>query len=444
MMIDSVSENLENLGAKRFLCAVSGGMDSMCLLHLTLQWAGAHGCEVRAAHFNHELRGEQADRDEAFVREICAAWGVPCAFGRGDTRQLAKRQHLTLEEAARRLRYQFLEQTAQDQDCPVILTAHHAEDNAETMLLNLVRGTGIRGLAGIPPTRGRIARVLLDVSREELEAYAKEQRIPWVIDETNYDPDAASRNLLRWKVLPVLREINPRAVHHMGDTADELWEINRMLDRRIQWLTRQETSVSEKGVSISLEVLDRAAEPVEAGILLNLFDLLGVGRKDIGRTHLWALASLVERGRGRIDLPHGVTARCVGGWLRLEQSPERPDRRTLEPGVPLDWGPWTLTLLDRPAGEGLSLRGEGAVEVGPCPAGDRLQLDPDRGGRTVKRLCLDRGVSLESRETLPALYVEGQLAAVWQLGVDVRYAPAEQPVRFIQITKKSKENDHEK
>lgn len=448
MMIDSVAEKLESLGVKRFLCAVSGGMDSMCLLHLTLQWGRAHGCEVRAAHFNHELRGEQADRDEAFVRETCAAWGVPCAFGRGDTRALARRQRLTLEEAARRLRYQFLEQIAQDQSCPVILTAHHADDNAETMLLNLVRGTGIRGLAGIPPTRDRIARVLLDVSREELSAYAEEHRIPWVTDETNYDPDAASRNLLRWKVLPVLREINPRAVSHMGDTADELWEINRMLDRRIQWLTRQETSVSEKGVAISLEVLDRAAEPVEAGILLNLFDLLGVGRKDIGRTHLWALASLVEQGTGRMDLPHGVTARCADGWLRMGRSLETPERTLLEPDVPLEWGPWTITLMDHPAGEGLALRSGGALEVGPVPAGERLRLPEGRGGRTVKRLCLDRGISLEQRTGLPAFFVNGTLAAVWGLGVDQRYLPEDSDSRFIQIistnSKKTKEKNNEK
>ena len=158
MRIESAEKKLESLGVSRVLCAVSGGMDSMCLLHLVLHWGRAHGLEVRAAHFNQELRGEQADRDENFVRETCEAWGVPCAVGRGDTRALAQKEHLSLEEAARKLRYQFLEQTAQDQSCGVILTAHHAEDNAETMLLNLVRGTGIRGLAGIPPTRDRIAR----------------------------------------------------------------------------------------------------------------------------------------------------------------------------------------------------------------------------------------------------------------------------------------------
>ena len=145
--------------AKRFLegvpmpvlAAVSGGLDSMCLLHLLATWGKENHVAVTAAHFNHQLRGEAADRDEAFVKKVCEEWGIPCVCGRGDTRACAEQEDFSIEEAARNLRYDFLEQTRRQTGCATILTAHHADDNAETMLLNLIRGTGIRGLTGIPP-----------------------------------------------------------------------------------------------------------------------------------------------------------------------------------------------------------------------------------------------------------------------------------------------------
>ena len=150
------------------LCAVSGGLDSMCLLTMAVQWGQAQGRRVAAAHFNHQLRGGDADRDERFVRDWCAAHAIPFFAGRGDVRAKAEREGLSVEEAARTLRYAFLEEVRQREGFDCILTAHHADDSAETMLLNLLRGTGLRGLTGIPPVRGRIRRPLLGMTRAEL------------------------------------------------------------------------------------------------------------------------------------------------------------------------------------------------------------------------------------------------------------------------------------
>ena len=123
------------------LCAVSGGLDSMCLLTMAVQWGQAQGRRVAAAHFNHQLRGGDADRDERFVRDWCAAHAIPFFAGRGDVRAKAEREGLSVEEAARTLRYAFLEEVRQREGFDCILTAHHADDSAETMLLNLLRGT---------------------------------------------------------------------------------------------------------------------------------------------------------------------------------------------------------------------------------------------------------------------------------------------------------------
>ncbi|MEA4992852.1 MAG: tRNA lysidine(34) synthetase TilS, partial [Oscillibacter sp.] len=183
------------------LCAVSGGLDSMCLLDFAARWAEGREIPVAAAHFHHGLRGASADRDEAFVRDFCAARGIPFVSGRGDARAAAREEGLSVEEAARRLRYAFLEEAAAKRNGSVILTAHHADDNAETMLLNLCRGTGSAGL-GIPAVRGNIYRPFLELTRDQLADYAAARGLPPVEDETN-DEDNAARNLLRHRVLPV-------------------------------------------------------------------------------------------------------------------------------------------------------------------------------------------------------------------------------------------------
>ena len=423
------------------LCAVSGGLDSMCLLFMLNAWCAERGGRVTAAHFNHQLRGEAADRDEAFVRETCRAWDIPLTVGRGDARAFAKQEGLSLEEAARNLRYQFLRQAAEAGGCGRVYTAHHADDNAETVLLNLIRGTGLRGLSGMDWQRGGLCRPLLDVTRAELEDYAARWNIPHVEDETNADPEAASRNLLRLQVMPLLKELNPRAAEHMGKTARQLQVIDRSLERDAAARTAR-AEVREGRAALPTDALHGAPEAVRPRMLLRLFDLLGVGRRDVGARHLHALLDMAERtpqgGETLLSLPRGVTARCCRGWLILETRPQPLAEIRLIPNRPVRWGDYTLTLLDHPEGRGMALRNktpreDGGVRIAPCPPGERLTLPGARGGRSVKRLCLDKHISPAERDRLPAVYLEGKLAAVWRLGVDAAFLPEGKPVRFIKI-----------
>ena len=183
------------------LAALSGGADSVSLL-LVLQ---SLGYEVRAFHLNHCLRGAESDRDEAFCRALCAKRGVPLTVVRVDIAALS--QGKAVEETARRERYAQLEKAA---DGCKIATAHTADDNLETVLFHLVRGSGARGLAGIPPVRGNIIRPLLNAERREIEAFLRENGQDYVTDSSNLSDDY-TRNRLRHSVLPVLREINPAA-----------------------------------------------------------------------------------------------------------------------------------------------------------------------------------------------------------------------------------------
>ena len=269
--------HLEGCGAKTLLCAVSGGLDSVCLLHFVLHWGRERGCRVEAAHFHHGLRGESADRDQAFVEALCKAWEVPLTLGRGDTRAYGKARGLSVEEAARALRYDFLEATAKAVGAERILTAHHREDNAETILLNLIRGTGLRGLCGIPPERGPYLRIFLETPREDLEAYSRTHKLSHVEDETNFDPDAAARNLLRLSVLPRFRELNPKATEHMGSVARELREIDDYLEEETH-RRMQEAQQEGEQVKLPLRALQEAPPPLRGRMLLRLFELSGCGR----------------------------------------------------------------------------------------------------------------------------------------------------------------------
>ncbi len=189
----------------RLVCAVSGGADSMCLVHLVLK----AGYDVTAAHFEHGIRGAESLRDAAFVEAWCREQDIPFVLGHGDAPAYAAERGLSLEEAARELRYAFLLETAGKLGADYILTAHNRDDNAETLLFNLTRGAGTAGLGGIPPRRGLLWRPLLMVSRAEIEAYLRENRIPHVEDSSNRSDDY-TRNQIRHRIVPLLRDINPR------------------------------------------------------------------------------------------------------------------------------------------------------------------------------------------------------------------------------------------
>lgn len=429
----------------RVLCAVSGGLDSMCLLHFLDTWGRANGFSAAAAHFNHRLRGELADRDQGFVEDWCAARGIPCFTGTGDTRALMEAAHLSLEEAARKLRYAFLEETARREGFAAILTAHHADDNAETMLLNLIRGTGTAGLTGIPQVRGNICRPFLRISRETLADYAKQYEVPHVEDETNQE-DSAARNILRHHVFPILRDINPRAVENMSFTAGVVARESAALEELASALAEQAVRTGG-GVSIACSALLNVPLAVAERAALQLLRAAAGREQDLGAAHVAAVLDLAEQGRedARVSLPYGLIAAVHSGVLTICRASRPPAAAVLERDRPLRWGEYTLTLLGHREGTGLALRpGEEPVQTATCEPGARLHLPGTNGARSVKRLCLDQRIPLEKREGLPAIYVGGRLAAVWPLGVDEEFLPVGTACRFIQIIEQTEENNHEK
>ena len=207
-----------------YIVALSGGADSVALLLLLHE----HGYRVHAAHCNFHLRGDESDRDEAFCVGLCERLGVELHRVHFDTQTYADLHKVSIEMAARELRYQWFEQLRKDVGAAGICVAHHRDDSVETVLLNLVRGTGLRGLCGIQPKNGAILRPLLCVSRAEIEAFLNEKEQGYVTDSTNLEADV-QRNIVRLQVLPLLQKLNPAVADNIQRTSDNLMEAQNVL-----------------------------------------------------------------------------------------------------------------------------------------------------------------------------------------------------------------------
>lgn len=205
--------------------ALSGGADSTAML-LVLK---SLGYKVEAAHCNFRLRGAESDRDERFCRDLCAAEGIPFHIVHFDTREYASLHKLSIETAARQLRYNWFEQLRHDIGAADICVAHHKDDNAETVLMHLIRGTGIIGLCGIRPKNGRIVRPLLCVSREQIKEFLASVHQDYVDDSTNFIPDA-TRNKFRLQVIPLLKAINPAAVDNINSLSQTMLEVEKVVE----------------------------------------------------------------------------------------------------------------------------------------------------------------------------------------------------------------------
>lgn len=210
---------------KSYIVALSGGADSVALLLLLREY----GCRIHAAHCNFHLRGAESDRDEQFCEDLCRRLDVPLHRAHFDTQTYAEQHKVSIEMAARELRYRWFEQLRADLGADGICVGHHRDDSVETVLLNLVRGTGLRGLTGIRPRNGYILRPLLCVSKEDIEQYLREKKQPYVTDSTNLEADV-QRNKVRLQLLPLLRTLNPAVDDNIQRTAEHLTEAQAVLD----------------------------------------------------------------------------------------------------------------------------------------------------------------------------------------------------------------------
>ena len=250
------------------LVGVSGGADSTALLKVLL----ALGFRCIAVHCNFHLRGAESDRDEQFVTDLCRTLGVELITCSYDTTSCARQKGISIEMAARELRYADFERIMQERGASAICIAHHRDDSVETVLLNLTRGTGLRGLTGIKPRNGNIIRPLLCVSRQEIEDYLKETGQPYITDSTNLETDY-TRNKIRLELLPLMRSINPSADSSIESTALHLQQAYAFYSDAIK--QAYDKVVSEDGDSLTISISKLRETPSPQALLFEILSPLG-------------------------------------------------------------------------------------------------------------------------------------------------------------------------
>lgn len=348
-----LSEKCLFQGSERVLLAVSGGVDSMVMAHVFRQAGIAHGI----AHCNFQLRGEASDGDEQFVRRYAQERGILCFHTSFATEAIAERESESIQVAARRLRYEWLESIRSEEGYDFIATAHHLDDAAETLLYNLTKGCGIRGLHGIPVRRGHIIRPMLFAPRLEVEAYAREQGIAWREDASNSET-YYTRNKIRHEVLPVLKAINPQFEKTMGANIQRFRDAEALFHHAVQDILRRVTR-EEPGGGISIRIDELAAFPAPASVLYELLRPYGFAPAQAaavldraagqaGAVFLsgaWRL--LIDRDEAHLEsIPEGPqeaiaihqhtrSAAVPEGWFALEHFEGKPAVISAEPELAL-------------------------------------------------------------------------------------------------------------
>lgn len=299
-------EMLESGG--RVIVALSGGADSVALLRVLLSLKGKLSLDVMAAHVNHNLRGEESLRDEAFVRKLCADEGVELFLRSVDINALCAQSGDSFETVGRRVRYDFFEELMKEKGA-VVATAHTLSDSLETALFNMTRGASFSGLSAIPYKRGGIIRPLLDVSRDEIERYIEENGFEYVDDSTNSDAEICNRNKIRHKIIPVLKDINKAAEENFVRLRESLLEA----DDFIKIETRKLLKKAEVPYGFDARLLGQAHPALKSYALKLIAESAGAGYDS---RHIALICDILAT-QGSVDLTGGFTAIVKQGVLRI-------------------------------------------------------------------------------------------------------------------------------
>ena len=382
------------------ICAVSGGADSMAMLFAMYLLAPKLSCSVEAAHFNHRLRGEESDRDEAFVREFCTGYKIPFRCGTGYVVAGEK----GLEAAARDARYAFLKSLPGK-----IATAHTANDNAETVLLHMIRGTGLKGLGGITPVSDNLIRPMLNITRPEILTFLKEYSIAYVDDSSN-QTDMFLRNRIRHHVMPLLERENPRLAENMSAMAQRLREDEAALAE----LTDLE--------SVDIHSLRQMSHSRRSRTLAAFLESKGVREPETDHIALLDRLVFSDNPSARASFPGGITiARCYdilevySASREIQVTPLNCPGETILPQLglkavckPID------TVKDTPYA--FSVKPQGGILVRSRREGDRIRLSG--GTKSVKKLFIDKKIPASYRQMVPVLEDDIGILGVCGIGAN--------------------------
>lgn len=454
--IDEFIEKQNMLASDDVVVAgVSGGADSMCLLCVLNRWRKKLGFSLVVVHVNHGLRGATADAEEEEVKMVCAQAGIPFEAYHVNVRAMAEKEKLSEEEAGRICRRRAFEETMKTYKGTKIALAHHKNDNAETFLFHLARGSRLPGLGGMKPVNGCYIRPLLCVSRKEIEAILEREEVTYCIDESNQTDDY-SRNRIRNHVIPYLEEqINKQTVEHVNQTMEYLRRVQEYLEAQVEILWKKSVTESASGsLKVSSEI--QHEEGILREILLKQMLVKVAGEeKDLTEKHVKALEELLEKQVGRcMDFPYQISAvRTYDGIeLRRQKQEEMPQDEVMDLTIAEDeetnviFGKYKVSVRCLPRTENQVIPKKtftkwfdydiikSSVCVRTRMPGDRITISRDGSSKKLKNYFIDEKIPSEERGQIPLIAEADQI--LWVVGYrqSMAYQVTEQTKRILEIT----------
>ncbi len=418
--------------------AVSGGPDSTALLLILSRIARELRLKISAGHFDHQLRGRsEAEGDRRFVASLCKALRVRLANGQGNAATRAKRQKESVEDAARKIRYRFLGNEAREAEASAVVTGHTLDDRAETVLLHILRGSGLSGLAAMAPrvpwpfsSGPDIVRPIVELRREDTVRYCRESGVEPRLDPTN-DLPIATRNRVRNELMPSLREFNPRVAEALARLADSAVTDADFIDRVAKRDWSALASATRERVVFPREAFAGFHPAIQARLLMRAAERVG-GEASPAASHLSNIVAALDKQTSRVSLPGGLV--CSIGRQRItisragRKTRERLPEATLTVPGKTSWGTWSFTTrepkgplpkqIDRLEAYIAAAAVRGQLRVRSRRPGDRLRPLGMRGEKKVQDVLIDAKVPVEERDDVPivcdddgVLWVVGQRMA---------------------------------
>lgn len=333
-----IEENKLIQNGDKIVVGLSGGADSVFLFVMLCELSKEYDIEVTAVHINHGIRGKEALRDEEYAVELAGSYGRECRVFRADIPELARKEKLTEEEAGRRYRYDSFERVRNELSYNKIAVAHHMDDQAETLLFQLMRGSSLRGMGGMRPVNGNIIRPLLAVRRCEIEQFLEERGITFCTDSTN-EADEYSRNKLRHNVIPYLeKDMGFAAVEHMAKTAAQLRDVSDYVSKMAYNAYADMTQENPGECIISLEKFVTQDIVIQREVVMMAMEHVACRRKDITTNHVEAFISLFYGDTGkRLNLPYDMTAGRDYNDIWLRKCDCKSDTISKEASIPVNF-----------------------------------------------------------------------------------------------------------
>ena len=439
--------NLINSG-DTVVCAVSGGVDSLVMLHILNAIKHKLGINVVAAHFNHHIRAEESDRDQEFTREFCEKLGVEFHVGHGDIMGRVSETHESVEEAARVLRYEFLENIIPGAK---VATAHHSDDNLETMLMNIIRGCGSTGICGIPPRRGNIIRPVMCMSRKDIEEYAERNGIEFVTDSTNLTDDYL-RNRVRHNIIPLMKAENTKVNENALDTAVAIRTDNEYLNKLADKEFNKLTVVAGEYM---IDCIDELDECIKSRVIMRILSANGI---ETSKSNINKFRDAIKTTTGGVitNFSNRKSSVVSCGYIRFvdTETIENQNNPVIESTV-ITTGEnkvysndteYNIKVTDVDCvdtiyrdGMNLIVKADsisGDIIVRSAQAGDKIKMPG--GTKQVCKVLKDKGFYREERMKVPVICDDTGVIAIVGVGIDMNRSVeiGDKAIQFSVVTRR--------